>query len=105
MDIEERLHNSVRLLDSYGPAGWRDRVRVEDLRMTSPYWCVGGQVYAQWAMLHPDSTDDYMASGYHILTDLRDAVGIDYVDWLRNYAFGSTLSERMAWERELGRVT
>lgn len=48
LSADVRVDNGVRLLDRYGPAGWRDRIDPGVLDIDSSADCVVGQLYGDW---------------------------------------------------------
>lgn len=45
MTIEETVRQGIAWLDENGPANWRKLVDLDNLEMSSPWYCVLGRVF------------------------------------------------------------
>ena len=95
----ERVRRGIELLDAEGPAGWRDRVNLDELHMLTN--CVLDQVY------YPEMTDEdrehVSGYGYAIMTLPRLGVnGSAYGFGMEKEDPANALNElRIEWIRQL----
>lgn len=84
--VQNRVQRGIEILDEHGPAGWRDRVYVNQLCIDSLDACVLGWVYGDFG-LGVDALDstlpyNWVADGGFGTLGSRDAVELT-AEWRR----------------------
>jgi hypothetical protein len=93
----EAVRLAIEHLDRVAPEGWRDRIDLDALNLTSLQDCVLGQIYRR-------SDTDYRGYG-HGMVELREAPGGD-PSWFERYDENVYAADRDyldEWRRQLGK--